>query len=145
MSNLVAILIWLGILGSAALQGIRLHLAIPTIHGVLWITPVAALVPLAVSIFLGRHIGGYPFDIPKLRKLVDSRFGSQIYAEFMHKLKPLLLFAVASIIAGGIGLYRSNSIVPGDSMAVVSVFYVCSGLGFIILRTLLKRRRLSME
>src|SRR5260221_6540794 len=48
-----------------------------------------------------------PFYHPILARFVDGRFGEGTLASFLARLRPLLLFAVAAMLQGTIGLIHA--------------------------------------
>ena len=82
-----------------------------------------------------------PFYHPKLARFVDSRFGDNVFASFLVRLKPLLLFAVAAALQGAIGLW--HSVRAGESSGAYAIhgFFISGGVGFAIAHLVLYYRR----
>ena len=102
------------------------------------------LAPIVLSTLFGFKARGYPFDIPALSARVDSLCGPGAYARFLVDVKPLLLFGVSGMVAG-FGqlflLYQQQNGAPPFHAA----FMFSTGISFLIVRIILKKRGLLME
>ncbi len=80
-----------------------------------------------------------PVYHPKLSRFIDSRYGRHTFETFLIRLKPELLLAVVSILQGAFRLWRDYwNGVPYDLFPGMTV---SSGLGFILMYSILYRRR----
>lgn len=140
ISNLAITLIWVVFIGSSFLgspEGVP-----PTpAH----FSPVMAINILVMPIlffgatpFWARHS---PFYHPTLARYVDRHFGEGALVSFLVRLRPLLLFASATVIQGGLGLVQADrSNLPFDAY-VISGFFISGGVGFAVAHGLLFLRK----
>ena len=102
------------------------------------------LVPIVLSTLFSFKARGYPFDIPALSARVDSLCGPGAYARFLVDVKPLLLFGVSGMVAGCSQLFllyqQQNGATPFHA-----AFMFSTGISFLIVRIILKKRGLLME
>jgi hypothetical protein len=103
------------------------------------------LMPIAVFAVLGKVLAGYPFDVPHIRNAVDRRFGPDAYRGFLSQLKLLLLFSIASLVSSVVTFLVARKDGSSDLGQLLAAFYFSGAVGFLILRTMLKRRGLSPE
>jgi hypothetical protein len=88
--------------------------------------------------FWARHS---PFYHPTLARFVDARFGEGALAFFLVRLKPLLLFAVAGAIQGGLGLLQAARANSPAGVYVLSGFFLSGAVGFALAHQLLYLRK----
>jgi hypothetical protein len=139
--------IWLVVLMDAVRQGYMLpslpHLEawrFDSSFGVL-----AILLPVVFFPSMAFWIKGYPFDVPPLRIWINRRFGDRSYENFLARLRLILLFAVAGLLIGTVGLIRAYLIGATQGAYVIGVFFISAAAGFLMLRLILARRGLSFE
>ena len=82
-----------------------------------------------------------PFYHPKLAQFVDARLGANASASFLVRLKPLLMFGVAAILQGALGLFRSASAGESSGSLAVHGFFISGGLGFALVHGVLYYRK----
>lgn len=82
-----------------------------------------------------------PFFHPTLARFVDARLGEGALASFLVRLKPLLLFAVAGAIQGGVGIIEAARANASSGAYVLSGFFVSGAIGFALAHQLFYMRR----
>ena len=88
--------------------------------------------------FWARHS---PFYHPILARYVDGRFGEGALASFLVRLRPLLLFAVAGVVQGGLGLFQATHANSPSGAYAISFFNTSCGIGFALAHQLFYLRR----
>ena len=139
-------LIWIVILADAVRQGFMLP-SLP--HAELWrfnsFGVIAVLMPVVFFAAMAFWIKGYPFDVPRLRAWVNQRFGDRAYESFLAKLRLLLLFFIAGLLIGLVGLVRAYHLGAAQGAFVIGAFFLSVAAGFLVLRLVLAKRGLSLE
>lgn len=102
------------------------------------------LAPIVLSTLFGFKARGYPFDIPSLSARVDSLCGPGAYARFLVDVKPLLLFGMSGMVAGFGQLFLLYQQQSGTT-PFHAAFMFSTGISFLIVRIILKKRGLLME
>jgi hypothetical protein len=82
-----------------------------------------------------------PFYHPRLAEFVDRRFGPGTLASFLVRLKPLLMFGVAAIVQGLVGLIQVSRGAASLGAYLPSVFFSSAGLGFCLAHWILYKRK----
>jgi hypothetical protein len=139
-SNLAIALIWVFVVAASVLGSNGLRPPVSTSF-----SPAMTITLLVMPIlFFGamplwaRHS---PFYHPTLAHYVDGRFGEGAFASFLVRLRPLLLFAVASVVQGGRGLLHAMHANSPSAAYADSGFIVSAGIGFALANELFYLRR----
>jgi hypothetical protein len=82
-----------------------------------------------------------PFYQPRIASLIDARFGTNAFASFLVRLKPLLMFAVGSVLQGVLGLWQDFSVGGNSGAYAIHGFFVSGGIGFALVHAVLFYRR----
>lgn len=83
-----------------------------------------------------------PFYLPnKLVSFINDRCGQHAWESFLVRLRPLLLFALASLLGGFIGLWRTFQEGGPYEAYIYNGLWVSSGLAFAIAHTILYLRK----
>ena len=142
----IVVLVWVLVLADAVRQGFML----PALrHTNSWRFDAfgifAVSMPLGFFTAMAFGIKGYPFDVPPLRAWINRKFGDRSYEGFFAKLRLILLFSIAGLVIGVIGLVRAIELGAAEGAFVTGSFFVSGGIGFFVLRTVLAKRGLSFE
>ncbi len=140
LSNLAIALIWVFVVATSVLGSVGLQPPVPASF-----SPAMTITLLVMPIlffgampFWARHS---PFYHPTLARYVDRRFGEGALASFLVRLRPLLLFAVASVVQGGLGLIQATHANSPSGAYVISGFLTSAGIGFALAHQLFYLRR----
>jgi hypothetical protein len=133
-------LLWAFVIVSAVISAADAPLPIPAgFSPAMTVTLLLMPVLLAGAMpFWAKHS---PFYHPTLARFVDSRFGEGALASFLVRLRPLLLFAVAAILQGTLGLIYA---LRSDSPSATYVgwgFFLSAGISFALAHGLLYLRK----
>ena len=86
----------------------------------------------------------YPLDHPSIRQRIERKFGAGTFEDYVMRVKPLLLASLYALGMGAACLYASfhdgTYFPPSDAG-----FAIGGGVGFLLVRELLKRRGLLLE
>lgn len=83
-----------------------------------------------------------PFNLPNmLVSFINDRCGQHAWESFLVRLRPLLLFALASLLGGFIGLWRTFQEGGPYEAYIFNGLWVSSGLAFAIAHTILYLRK----
>jgi hypothetical protein len=138
--NLAITIIWVFVVAISVLRSHGLQPPVPASF-----SPAMTITLLVMPIlffgavpFWARHS---PFYHPTLARYVDGRFGEGALASFLVRLRPLLLFAVASVIQGGLGLIQAGHANSPSGAYAISGFITSTGIGFALAHQLFYLRR----
>jgi hypothetical protein len=95
------------------------------------------LMPAVVFALSGLFAKRTQYLSPWLCELVDSRFGAGAYVRFLVGLKPMLMFAACSVLAGLAALKAC------DGLTFMSLFFASGGLGFALMHFVMRARRIE--
>lgn len=140
-SNLVIALLWAFVLVTSVLGSTNAPL-IPSPNGFSHVmTATLVLMPILFFGAMSFWAPHSPFYHPTLARFVDGRFGEGTLASFLARLRPLLLFAVASTLQGVIYLVHAIHTDSPAGVYVVSGFFLSGGTGFALAHGILYSRK----
>jgi hypothetical protein len=132
VSNIFIAVIWVLFLSGAFVEGLAMpHMGpLPPVvekqAAFIVLFPFAVGLPLA---FFQRR--RYAFDVPWIRKLVDSKWGSGTYDGFFARLRPVALFMLTCLILGVTGMASTVATTQSFSAYVQSGLFLSAGLGLL--------------
>lgn len=82
-----------------------------------------------------------PFYNSTIARFVDTRFGVNAFSTFLVRLKPLLVFAVAAVIQGALGLWHAIDSGQSSGAYAIHGFFISGGIAFALAHAILYFRR----
>lgn len=139
-AGLAIALIWIFVMGSAFLGAAG---GLPPVPAGFSPAMTAAILVMPILFFAAmpfwaRHS---PFYHPILARCIDTRLGKGAFASFLVRLRPLLLFAAAAIVQGGLGIVQAARADLPSGAYVISGFFISGGVGFAVAHLLLYVRK----
>jgi len=106
---------------------------------------VLVAMPVVFFSAMSFWIKGYPFDVPVLHKWVNQKFGDRTFETFIRQLKPLLFFSTMAFVGSVLGLIQSYKSNAEAGAFFFHGFVLSMAVSFLIMRTILAWRGLSLE
>ncbi len=83
-----------------------------------------------------------PFFSPWLAQMVDAKYGPRMFETFLQRLKPLLLFGVATLVTAAIAFVRCSAMGAATTRpTTVDMFFFSGGLAFCMMHFIMRYRK----
>jgi hypothetical protein len=104
--------------------------------------------PQLVLLFPVLFFGGFalftkrsPFFSPWLQQIIDRNYGLNFYEQFLVRLKPMLLFGIASVVSSLCMAFACGKTLEEFSRAMSLTFGVAAGLAFVVAHIVMRLRK----
>ena len=103
---------------------------------------VVALLPFVVFGIAALLAKRSPFYSLWVAQMVDARYGPKVFETFLQKLKPILLFGIATLVMAAVSfIYCSGMVVATARPGTFDTFLFAAGAAFCMMHFILRYRK----